>query len=112
MTMREFDLERENNKLRYRKTNDEPVGNVVLRMLKAYGIQDQYFEARAKQLWYEMMGPHIGQYTQSIYVRRRKLYLTLSSAALRQEMTFSKEKIKQYINQGIGQDFIREVLIW
>lgn len=110
--MREFDLERENNKLQYRQTNDEPVGNVVLRMLQAYGIQDQYYEARAKQLWQEMMGIHIGQYTQNVYVRNRKLYLTLSSAALRQEMNFSKDKIKHYINEGIGKDFIRDVIVW
>lgn len=110
--MREFNLERENNKLRYRRTNDEPVGNVVLRMIRAYGIQDQYYEARAKQLWHEMMGAHISQYTQRVYVRRRKLYLTLSSAALRQEMSFSKDKIKRYINEGIGQEFIQDVIVW
>lgn len=110
--MRKFNLELENSKLRYRQTNDEPVGNVVLRMIRAYGIQDQYYEARAKQLWQEMMGDHIAQYTQSVYVRKRKLYLTLSSAALRQEMNFSKDKIKKYINEGIGQDFIRDVVVW
>lgn len=107
-----FDLERENKKLRYRQTNDEPVGNVVLRMLKAYGIQDKYFEARAKQLWHETMGPTISGYTQNIYVKNRKLYITISSSSLRQEISYSKEKIKKFINEGIGQEFIKAVMIW
>lgn len=107
-----FDLNKENQKLRYRKTNDEPVGNVVLRMLKAYGIQDKYFEARAKQLWHETMGPTISQYTQNIYVKNRKLYISISSSSLRQEIAFSKEKIKHFINEGIGHVFIQSVVIW
>ncbi|CAA6809872.1 MAG: Unknown protein [uncultured Aureispira sp.] len=107
-----FDIERENKKLRYRRTNDAPVGSVILRMLKAYGIEDKYFEARAKQLWHETMGPTISGYTQNIYVKNRKLYITISSASLRQEISYSKEKIRTFINEGIGQDFIKAVMIW
>lgn len=110
--MDEIDLERENSKIPYRKTNDEPVGNIVLRMLKAYGIQDKYYEARAKQLWHETMGPTISSYTQNIYVKNRKLYITISSSSLRQEISFSKDKIKNFINEGIGEDFIQGVVIW
>lgn len=107
-----FDIERENSKIPYRKHNDDVVGNVVLRMLKAYGIQDKYFEARAKQLWHETMGPTISGYTQNIYVKNRKLYITISSSSLRQEISFSKEKIKNFINEGIGENFISAVVIW
>ncbi|MGH1335282.1 MAG: DUF721 domain-containing protein [Aureispira sp.] len=110
--MKRFDLHRENSKLRYRRTNDAPVGNILLKMLKAYGIEDKYHEARAKQVWFETMGPSIGQYTQNIYVRNRKLYITISSATLRQEIAFSKEKIKRFINEGIGQEFIQSVHVW
>lgn len=107
-----FDLEREHKKLKYRKTNDDVVGNILLRMLKAYGIQDKYYAARAKQLWFDTMGPTIGNYTQNIYVKNRKLYITISSSSLRQEISFSKEKIKTFINEGIGEDFIKAVIIW
>lgn len=107
-----FDIERENKKLRYRRTNDAPVGSIILRMLKAYGIEDKYFEARTKQLWHETMGPTISGYTQNIYVKNRKLYITISSASLRQEISYSKEKIKKFINDGIGQEFIQAVMIW
>ncbi len=107
-----IDLELENSKIPYRKTNDELVGSLVLRMLKAYGIEEKYFEARAKQLWHETMGSTISSYTQNIYVKNRKLYITISSSSLRQEISFSKEKIKAFINEGIGENFILGVVIW
>lgn len=107
-----MDLYREHKKIAYRKMNDDTAGNIVLRMMKAYGIEGKYFEARSKQLWYEMMGPAITKYTKNIYVKKNRLYISLSSASLRQEMTYSKDKIKTYINEAIGEEFIREVVIW
>ena len=107
-----MDLHREHKKIAYRKTNDDHAGNIVLRMLKAYGIQGKYYEARAKQLWFDMMGDAIGKYTDNIYVKNRKLYVNISSAALRQEIGYSKDKVQQHINDEIGTDYIREVVIW
>jgi len=107
-----FDINKENEKIPYRKTNDELVGGVVLKMLRAYGIQNKYFEARAKQIWHETMGPTISGYTQNIYVKNRKLFITISSSSLRQEISFSKEKIKNFINDELGEEFIKGVVIW
>lgn len=107
-----IDLEEENKKIPYRKTNDELVGNVVLRMLRAYGIEDKYYAARAKQIWHETMGTVVSGHTQQVYVKHRKLYISISSSSLRQEMAFSKEKIRGMINQRIGLEFIKEVIVW
>jgi hypothetical protein len=107
-----FDINKENAKIPYRKTNEELVGGLFMRMLKAYGIQDKYFESRAKQIWHETMGPTISGYTQNIYVKNRKLFITISSASLRQEISFSKEKIKKFINDDLGEEFIKGVVIW
>ncbi len=107
-----MDLYQEHKKIAYRKTNDDKAGNIALRMLKAYGIQGKYYEARAKQLWFETMGKAIGKYTQNIYVKRRKLYINISAAALRQELAYSKDKIKNNINEEIGEEFLLAVVIW
>lgn len=107
-----IDLVKENSKIHYRKTNDDKVGNIVIQMLRAYNILDKYYEARAKQLWFETMGSNIGAYTQNIYVKNRKIYITISSSSLRQEIAYSKEKIQKFINDGIGEEFIEGVVIW
>ncbi len=107
-----FDINREHKKLSYRKTNDTTLGNILIPYLRAYGLIDKYHESRAKQIWHETMGPTISTYTQNIYVKDRKLYITLSSSSLRQEISFSKHKIKDFINQEIGEDFLKGVIIW
>ncbi len=107
-----FDINKEHKKLAYRKTNDTPIGNILIPYLKAYGLLDKYRASRAKQLWFDTMGPGIRKYTAAIYVRHYKLYINISSAALRQEITFSKNKIKQLINDELAHEFIKEVVIW
>ncbi len=107
-----MDLQREHEKLSYRKTNDAPVGNIALAFLKAYGIEKKYYAARAKQLWFDLMGPAISTYTENIYVKNSRLFVNITSSALKQELSFSKEKIITMINEEIGADFLTDVVIW
>ena len=61
--------------------------------------------------WYEMMGPTITKYTKSINLRKTTLYITIESAALKQELSFSKEKIKDRMNEELGEEHIQTVVI-
>lgn len=106
-----FNLLKEHQKLAYRKTNDTPVGDILMSYLKAYGLLDKYRAARAKQLWFDTMGPSIHKYTAAIYVHQQRLHIQINSAALRQEIGFSKDKIKNLINEDLKADFIKEVII-
>ena len=58
------------------------------------------------------MGPGIRKYTAAVYVRHYKLFININAAALRQEIAFSKDKIKQLINDELDHEFIKEVVIW
>ncbi|MCH2023482.1 MAG: DUF721 domain-containing protein [Saprospiraceae bacterium] len=107
-----FDINKEHNKLSYRKSNDSTIGNILIPYLKAYGLIEKYHASRAKQIWYDTMGPKISSYTKNIYVKKRKLYITISSSSLRQEISFSKDKIKKFINDEIGEEFLKGVIIW
>ena len=81
-------------------------------MLKAYGIKDKYNASKAKSIWHETMGPTISSYTENIYVKKGRLHINISSAALRQEISFAKDKIKKIINEELEEEFIKDVIIW
>ena len=42
---------------------------------------------------------------------RKKLYITVDSAPLRQELSYGREKIKKVMNEELGEDYIEEVII-
>lgn len=68
-------------------------------------------EVRLVQQWEELFGKTISKYTEKMFVNNKKLYLTISSAPLRQEMMYARVKMVERINEAIENDFIKEVII-
>lgn len=66
---------------------------------------------RVKQLWGETVGQHVMQYTLDISLRGSTLYVHLSSAPLREELSFGKEKILKHINNALGYDGIQKIIL-
>lgn len=68
-------------------------------------------EARVKQLWAQLMGPAIARYTTDIQLHRERLTLTISSAPLKNELFYSREKIKELLNRELGHEAIKQVQV-
>lgn len=107
-----MDLFRENKKLNYKKTNDAPLGNLLFPYLKANGLLEKYLETRAIRIWHDTMGPTISGLTKKIYIKNQTIHITIQSAALRQEIGFSKDKILNFINEALEMEYLKNVQIW
>ncbi|MCB0635568.1 MAG: DUF721 domain-containing protein [Lewinella sp.] len=80
-------------------------------MLDHYKLRGKYTQARVRQLWPKLMGPAINKYTTEVKVYRKNLYVTLSSAALRQELSMGTERIRDLINEELGEEYLEKVVI-
>ncbi|WP_170227108.1 DUF721 domain-containing protein [Luteibaculum oceani] len=92
-----------------KRQNSEPLGAVIKRLLKAYRLNDKYYKVAIEEEWKQLMGPLITKHTESIYYKEGKLVIKLSSAVLRQELSFGKEKIMRSINKALGEPIIKTV---
>jgi hypothetical protein len=61
--------------------------------------------------WEEIMGKTIAKYTEKIQIHGRTLYIQTTVAPLRQELQFQKSAIIERVNQALGENLIREVVI-
>lgn len=91
--------------------NQTKLKEAIKAMLDYYKLKGKYQQTRIKQLWSSLMGPAISQYTTDLKVVRKKLYVQLSSAPLKQELSMGTEKIKDMINEELGEDYLLEVII-
>lgn len=80
-------------------------------MLSSYHIKDKLAEVDIVQQWEKLMGKLIAKNTQKLYIKDKKLFLHIESSALKQELTYSKSKIIEIINNESGTDLIHEVII-
>jgi len=92
-----------------RKDNEEQLGSVIDRLLKAYGLEDGYYAAAVITHWEKMMGPAVARRTKEVKLENGKLIIFMDSASLRQELSYAKEKIAARINKEIMPGLVKEV---
>ncbi|MDC1222285.1 DUF721 domain-containing protein, partial [Salibacteraceae bacterium] len=61
--------------------------------------------------WATIAGPAIAGRTDEVILRGSKLIIRLNSPALRQELHYQREQIKDNVNQFIGRNTVNEILL-
>ena len=94
------------------RDNEKKLGEVLRQWIASKRrLQKELRQRRIKRLWEERMGPPIARRTGSILFVRGKLYLSISSASLRQELHMQRRKIRDFLNEELGEQVIEEVII-
>ena len=95
-----------------RRSKGQPIGEVIKELLKNYDITSKFNEAHVITSWDKLMGPSVTKYTVKIEVERRILFVKLSNAALKQELTYARQKIKKMLNDEVGEEVLLDVRIY
>lgn len=95
-----------------RRSKGQPIGEVIKDLLKNYDITSKFNEAHVVTSWDKLMGPSVTKYTIKIEVEKRILFVKLSNAALKQELSYSREKIKKMLNDEVGEEVLLDVRIY
>lgn len=93
-----------------KKQNEQSLGEAIKEMIEAFRIGSKLSEARMLDSWEKIVGPMIAKHTVQLKVSKRKLYVKLDSAALRNELIYAREKIKKMLNKEAGEELIDEVV--
>lgn len=99
------------DEIKSRFASEQSIGEVLQKFKQLKKLSSGFEEIRLKETWESVMGPAIAQYTQSIYLKRGKLIVKLSSSTLREELSYGKSKIKTNLNEALDQSLIKEVVL-
>ena len=61
--------------------------------------------------WKKMMGNGVNNYTTNIQLKNNTLYVQLSSSVLREELSYGKEKIISMLNESLGKEVIKKLVL-
>ena len=101
----------ESMRFKPRKHNQESLGEVIDRMLDVYRLRSGLTELSINSEWSTIAGPAIASRTDEVILRGSKLIIRLNSPALRQELNYQREQIMENVNQFIGKDTVKEILL-
>ncbi|MBA9072398.1 hypothetical protein GGR22_000524 [Flavobacterium gossypii] len=93
-----------------RLNNDSSVGDVLKHIIEANKLQPGIDQIAVKEAWISLMGNGVNSYTKEVTLRKNTLYVELTSAVLRQELSYGKEKIIRMINEEFRRDIVKEIV--
>lgn len=94
-----------------RKSNTQPLGEVIREYLKAMDIDNKLSEVRLIQSWPEVVGISIAKKTARLQIKNRVLFVYLNSSVVRSELLRIRESLPGALNQKAGMKVIDEVVI-
>lgn len=93
------------------RKNDQMLGEILAHLIQDPKYKAKLYQKKIEQAWQDVMGIWINRETRSIRVKEGSLIIKISSSALREELHFMREQIKEKINGLLGEEFIDEVVV-
>ena len=94
-----------------RLNNENTVGEVLKFIIKDNKLQAGMDQISVKEAWKSLMGNGVNSYTKNLVLKGTVLYVELSSAVLREELSFGKDKIVAMLNEELRRDIVKEVVL-
>ncbi|MFT4019318.1 MAG: DUF721 domain-containing protein [Agriterribacter sp.] len=62
-------------------------------------------------VWEQIMGKTIARYTEKIEIINNTLFISTTVAPLKNELLYQKDRIIQRVNEALGENIVKEVVI-
>jgi hypothetical protein len=94
-----------------RKNNESAVGDILSEIIKSNKLESGLNQVSVVDAWKNLMGNGVNNYTRNVALRNGTLYVELTSAVLREELSYGKDKIIKMINEELGKDVVKDVVL-
>ena len=94
-----------------RLSNEGTIRDVLKQFIEKNKLQPGMDKIDVQEAWKSLMGNGVNTYTKEVVLKGSTLYVSLTSAVLRQELSYGKEKIIKMINEEIGKEVITDVIL-
>ncbi|GAA4106532.1 DUF721 domain-containing protein [Aquimarina addita] len=94
-----------------RQNDNQPISDVLKDFVNQNKLQSGLDKVEVRDVWEQIMGSAIHKYTRNIKLDRTTLYVELTSSVLREELSYGKEKIISNLNETLGRDLIKKLVL-
>ncbi|MBQ3877656.1 MAG: DUF721 domain-containing protein [Prevotella sp.] len=91
------------------RRREQPIDQLVLRNLRALGIETPLLQKRLIDSWPTVAGQAIARYTTSLHIQNQTLFVRLSVPALRADLNMQRQEFVRRLNQHVGAQVIADI---
>lgn len=94
-----------------RLNNESTIGAVLQQIIQVNKLQSGMDQIDVKEAWRQLMGNGVNTYTKNVVLKGSTLYVELGSSVLRDELSHGKSKIIKMINEELGREVVKDVVL-
>ena len=94
-----------------KKSDSQKVGGVILQYLREMGLETPLNEHRLIQAWDKVLGTAVSRYTKELRIYNQILFVTITSAALRNELMRRRTELVARLNAEAGAQVITQIVL-
>jgi len=94
-----------------KRRNEQSIGEILHQYLKITQLDNLVFADRIANLWQETLGDEIARETDRIFLQGGFLFVNLKSPSLKTELMMRRSQIAHRLNEALGQEVIKTVVI-
>lgn len=89
----------------------KPLGDLVREFVELHKGSDYLDEQKAIQAWAKVVGPFIASHTIDLSIKDGRLFVRVDSDALRNELSYSKSLLLKNLNEQVGKEIVKEIVL-
>ncbi|RAR75639.1 DUF721 domain-containing protein [Flavobacterium aciduliphilum] len=94
-----------------RLSNESSISAVLKEFIQQHKLESGMDKIDVEQAWKTLMGNGVNSYTQEVVLKGQTLYVKLSSAVLREELSYGKHKIISMLNEELQKEVVKELIL-
>ncbi|MFC7773433.1 DUF721 domain-containing protein [Flavobacterium sp. GCM10027622] len=94
-----------------RLSNESSIGDILKEIIEANKLDKGLNQISVADAWKNLMGNGVNNYTRNVLLKGSVLYVELTSSVLREELSYGKDKIIKMINEELGREVVKDVVL-
>jgi len=95
----------------FRKNNVQPIEDILKDIMGNSAMSRGIYPSRVPAAWEAVMGTPVARVTRNVYFRNGVVYVSLYSSVIRNELMMQRDKIIQNLNNHIGAEIVKEIVL-
>ena len=91
--------------------NNSEIKNLLNIFLKKNKLERGLLDLEVKKVWHELMENGVSNYTSDVSLKNKTLYIKLTSPALKEELSYGKEKLIKLINERFEKKIVEKIVL-
>lgn len=94
-----------------RTSSESSISEVLQQFIQVNRLEAGMDKIDVEQAWKNLMGNGVNSYTQEVILKGTTLYVKLTSAVLREELSYGKQKIIDMLNEELRKEVVKDLIL-